>query len=358
MFYTDRRVLVSGGLGFIGSNLALRLAELGADVTIVDASIPGCGANPHNIAPVRDRVRVIDCDIGDAARFEQELARTEVVFNLAGEVSHTHSMQFPERDLAINTIAHLRFLEVCRRAAPGVRVVYASTRQVYGRPDQLPVVEEDPVRPVDFNGVHKYAAAMYHLMLSRSGDIDAVCLRLTNVYGPRLAINMPCQGFLSCFLRCALVGEPVSVFGTGEQLRDPVYVDDAVEAFLLAGSVPVLPSRIYNVGGPDALTLNEIAQVYSRAGGVPVRHRPFPSERRVFDIGSYATDCHRIAAELGWWPHTRFRDGIASTLDYFRQEFSHYLNPADPQACCNMAEHRPPRVSGSVHPGLLLTEGL
>ncbi len=341
MFYTNRRVLVTGGLGFIGSNLTIRLVDLGADVTVVDASIPGCGANPHNLASVRNRVRVIHSDIGDASRFQDELARAEVIFNLAGEVSHTHSMLFPERDLAINTTAHLRFLDACRHLAPGVRIVYASTRQVYGRAGQLPVGEEDPIRPVDFNGVHKYTTTMYHLMLSRTGELDAVCLRLTNVYGPRLAINMPCQGFLSCFLRCALVGEPVVVFGSGEQLRDPLYVDDAVEAFLLAGSVPVLPSRVYNVGGPSALTLNEIARVYAEAAGIPVRHRPFPADRKAFDIGSYASDSSRIAAELGWTPEALFEDGIRRTLDYFRAEFGHYLNPADPQARCTLPDHRP-----------------
>lgn len=342
MDYAGRSVLVTGGLGFIGSNLAVRLAELGAKVTIVDGLIPGCGANPYNVEPLRGRAKVINLDIGDAEQFAGELGDAGVIFNLAGEISHAHSVQFPERDLQINTVSQLRFLRACCRHAPGIRIVYASTRQIYGRPDRLPVSEEHPIRPVDFNGVHKYAATMYHLMLSRSGELDAACLRLTNVYGPRMAINTPCQGVLNAFLRCALTGEPISVFGDGAQLRDPVYVEDVVEAFLLAGAVPKLPSRSYNVGGAACLTLNELAEVCARAGGTLIRHRQFPADRRAYDIGSYSTDSSRIGAELGWRPRTRLEDGIARTVEFFRRELGHYLDPSEPRPNCGMPDHNGP----------------
>ncbi|MGB9604724.1 MAG: NAD-dependent epimerase/dehydratase family protein, partial [Bryobacteraceae bacterium] len=181
MSYQNKKVLVTGGLGFIGSNLAIRLAGLGAQVTVVDPSRPGCGANPYNLAPVADKVRVLPCDIGDAGELAGVLKDADMVFNLAGEVSHVHSMMAPERDLEINTAAHLRFLEVLRRERPGVRVVYAGTRQVYGAPRYLPVDEEHAIEPVDYNGVHKHATELYHLMLSRAGALDALVLRLTNV---------------------------------------------------------------------------------------------------------------------------------------------------------------------------------
>jgi nucleoside-diphosphate-sugar epimerase len=188
-------------------------------VTVVDSLLPGCGGNSYNLAEVRSRVRVVHSDIGDTA--PEVIAGADVVFNLAGEISHIHSMQFPERDLQVNTVAQLRFVLACAKFNPGVRVVYAGTRQVYGVPNYQPVDESHPVQPVDFNGVHKYAATMYHDMLSRSGQLDAVVLRLTNIYGPRMALDIVCQGFLSTFIRRMALGERLEIFGDGSQTRDP-----------------------------------------------------------------------------------------------------------------------------------------
>ncbi|MEK7407915.1 MAG: NAD-dependent epimerase/dehydratase family protein [Acidobacteriota bacterium] len=339
MSYEGRNVLVTGGLGFIGSNLTVRLVELGAQVTIVDSSRPGCGANPCNIEPVADRVRLIPLDIGEAHQFREALRSSDVVFNLAGEVSHIHSVEAPERDLDINTVAQLRFLEALRRERPGVRVVYAGTRQIYGVPQYLPVDEAHPIDPVDFNGVHKYAATMYHLMLSRSGHLDAAVLRLTNVYGPRMALSIPCQGFLSTFLRRLILKQDLEVFGAGSQLRDPVAVDDVVEAFLLAGASPSLPSRTYNVGGPEALSLGRIAEIAAAvAGGVGILYRAFPAELKAIDIGSYHTDWSRMQRELGWKPRVRFEEGLACALAYYKDNVHRYLDPASPNGC-SMPEH-------------------
>jgi nucleoside-diphosphate-sugar epimerase len=340
MKYAGKRVLVTGGLGFIGSNLAIRLAGEGAEVTVVDSSVPGCGANLHNLAPVRDRVNLIPAPICEADSFRDQLAQAEVIFNLAGEISHTHSMEFPERDLQINAVAQLQFLLACREHARGRRIVYASTRQLYGAPDYLPVDELHPVNPIDFNGVHKYAASNYHLLMSRAGEIDAITLRLTNVYGPRMALNIPCQGFLSNFLRRLLLGQTIEIYGDGNQLRDPVFVDDAMEAFLAAGAVERPASRIYNVGGPEALSLAEIARAAVPAAGAaePV-FRPFPEHHKKIDIGSYYTDITRIRDELGWSPAVRFADGIRRTLDYYRSELPHYLDTAGGPPTCNLPEH-------------------
>lgn len=340
MPFTGKRALVTGGLGFIASNLSIRLSDLGADVTIVDSSVAGCGANAFNIDPVKHRVRVIRGDIGEPAVVREAIAGCHVVFNLAGEISHIHSMQFPERDLQINTVAQLRFLMECAARAPGIRVVYASTRQVYGVPDYLPVDERHPIQPVDFNGVHKYAASMYHQMLSRSGQIDGVVLRLTNVYGPRMALSVPCQGFLSTFLRRVILRRPLAVYGDGRQLRDPVYVDDAVDAFLRAGIAPVLPSREYNAGGAEALSLREIAGIAARAGGgLDVIDRPFPAEIKPIDIGSFSSDSRRIENELGWRPRVAFEDGFSRTLAYYREHLHEYLDVNHPEPACNLREH-------------------
>ena len=336
-FYAGRRVLVTGGLGFIGSNLALRLVQLGARVTIVDACIAGCGGNLRNIAPVARDVRVAQCDISDTPSIRPLLKGIEVIFNLAGEISHSHSMEYPGRDLEINTRSQMLFLRELSECIPGVRVVFAGTRQVYGRPEYLPVDEAHPIAPVDYNGVSKHAAAEYLLLLTRAGLLDAAVLRLTNIYGPRLAVNVPCQGVLSVFFMRLLLGLPLEVFGDGGQLRDPIYVDDVVGALLRAGAAQKLQSRVFNVGGPDALPLGEIAGVLSRlAGAPPPVCKPFPREATRIDIGSFVSDSTRIRNELSWQPKTTLEDGAARTLEFFQEHLQDYLEPADGYPECHL----------------------
>ncbi len=340
MTYQGSRVIVTGGLGFIGSNLALRLVDLGAEVTVIDSQIPGCGANVYNLEPAQGLIRLINADLADPASYRDALARADVVFNLAGEISHVHSMQFPERDLQINALAQLRFVSTCSEVARKARVVYAATRQVYGVPKYLPVDEGHPIQPVDFNGVHKFAATQYHLMLTRAGMLDAVVLRLTNVYGPRMALDVTCQGFLSTFIRRMVLGQQIEVFGDGKQLRDPVYVDDAVHAFLTAGVAPQQAYRSYNVGGPEAISLLDIAKLASRLGGCPEPVlKPFPPERKPIDIGSYRTDNRRITRELRWVPDIQFEEGLTRTLEYYKANLPWYLNPDAPVPSCSMPEH-------------------
>jgi len=343
--YRGKRVLVTGGLGFIGSNLAIALVREGAAVVIADASVEGCGANPYNIDEVAAAVTVVHASIADTGQLAGHLRHCDVVFNLAGEISHIHSMLSPQRDLQLNSLDQLTFLQACRRFAPGVRVVYAGTRQVYGRPRYLPVDEDHPVSAVDFNGVHKLAAESYHRLLTEAGDLDAITLRLTNVYGPRMALHLPCQGFLGTFVRRSLCGEPLECFGDGSQLRDPLYVADAVDAFLCAGAAVKPPSRIYNVGGPEALTLSRIAEIMAAAGGRSQAFlRPFPEHLRRIDIGSYRTDSGRIARELGWQPRVGFIDGIRQTVDYYRESLPRYLDPRIPQPACTLPVHSAPEA--------------
>ncbi len=333
-FYRGRAVLISGGLGFIGSNLAIRLVELGAKVTVVDSLERGCGSNRDNISAIERQIEVIEKDIGEASTFRSAITKAQTIFNLAGEVSHTHSVEFPERDAQINTLAQLRFLMECADAAPGVRIVYAGTRQVYGVPQYLPVDENHPIQPVDFNGIHKHAAAQYHTMLTRSGRLDAVVLRLSNVYGPRMGVHVPCQGFLPVFFRKLLRDEPIEVYGSGRPLRDPVYVDDTVDSFLRAGRVQAPASRLYNIGGPAALPIREIAQTICAAAGrsAPV-HREFPEELKAIDIGGYASDCTRARRELRWRPRTGLEEGVAATLCHFRANWAYYQRCARTAGC-------------------------
>ena len=330
--YVGKRVLVTGGLGFIGSNLAQRLVVAGAHVTLVDASIPGCGGNLRNIAPIARDLNLARVDIGDAHSVRPLLKRIDVIFNLAGEISHRHSMDYPERDLDINARSQMLFLRECARQVPGVRIVYTSTRQVYGRPQYLPVDENHPIAPVDYNGISKFAACQYHLMLTREDRLDAAIVRLTNTYGPRLAVNVPCQGVLSVFFMRLLLGLPVEIFGDGSQTRDPLYVDDAVEALLMLGAAERVPARVYNVGGPKIMSLSEIASTLCRiAGAAPPHYRRFPHELRAIDIGSYGSDCTRIRQELGWTPKVSLEEGASRTLAFFRERLGDYLDLA--QGC-------------------------
>ncbi len=325
-WYKGRRVLVTGGLGFIGSNLALALWRMGAVVTVADSSEPGCGANPFNVKPAAEEIAIVQGDIADEELMAPVLQQTDLIFNLAGEVSHTHSMLFPERDFRINSSAQLRFLQACGRHAWQRRVVYASTRQVYGTPGRLPVSEKHQVAPLDYNGVHKHAAEQYHLILTRLGELDGMVLRLTNIYGPRMAIGLSCQGFLPLFFQRAMEGGQLSVFGDGGQLRDPIYVDDACNALLLAGAVVNPPYRTLNIGSSSAVfSLNEIAEEISRQAVLPhFRVQPFPAARQKIDIGSYVSSDRRSTAVLGWRARVDLAEGIRRTLTYYGEHYRHY----------------------------------
>jgi UDP-glucose 4-epimerase len=318
--------LVTGGLGFIGSNLARRLVERGAHVTVVDSLVAGCGANRYNVNGTA--VRVIEADIGRPETIRREIESADVIFNLAGEVSHLDSMLRPERDLEINASTQLRFVDAVAKWRRGIRIVYASTRQIYGIPEYLPVDERHPVRPIDFNGVHKFAATQYHTMLTRQGDLDAVALLLTNVYGPRQSLTALNQGFLGVFLRKAIRGERLAIYGDGSQVRDPLFIDDCVDAFLKAAELREPKIRKLNVGGPEHLPLSEIAESISRLAGIPAPQRvPFPDKLQKIDIGSYFTDSTAFREATGWKPEVSFEDGIARTLAFYREQLPHYLPP-------------------------------
>lgn len=321
--YEGKKVLVTGGLGFIGSNLALRLLETGAKVTVVDALLPGCGGNPFNLDPAGGRIAVYVRDLRDRAFMGSLVEGCDVIFNLAGEVSHLGSMEQPEQDLEVNCRAHLCLLEACRRANPSVKIVFASSRQLYGRPVRLPVDEGHPVEPIDINGIHKRAAERYHFIYSIYG-IRATALRLTNVYGPRQLLRHNLQGFMGWFLRCAIDDEDITLFGDGEQLRDPVYVDDAVAAFLRAASCPSADGEILNLGS-SPVSLRAIAEMLMRVcGSGRLRFAPFPEERKRIDIGSYYADYGKARRLLGWEPRTPLEEGLRSTVAYYRQYREQY----------------------------------
>ena len=316
--YANEPVLITGGLGFIGSNLAIKLAGLGARVTVVDSLVQGCGGSLDNVCPVLQSIRIKIADLKDMDSFAAELEPPKVIFNLAGEVSHSRSMTEPIRDLELNTVAQLAFLMTCVDRYPGIRMVFASTRQAYGVPRVLPVTEDHPIEPTDFNGVHKFAASAYHLLLSRIGKIDAIVLRLTNVYGPRMALDVDGKSFVNIYARNALARRPIEIYGDGKQLRDPVHVSDVLDSLLLAG-VASGTSRVFNVGGPEALEVQEIAAIAAAAGPCDIIRREFSPSQKAIDIGSYRADASRISRELNWQPRIRFREGFGHTLEFYKK---------------------------------------
>ena len=323
--FAGARVMVTGGLGFIGSTLAARLVALGAEVLLVDNLLAEYGGNLFNIAPIRDRVAVEIADIRDVRAMRDLLKGRQYLFNLAGQTSHADSMADPETDLAINARAQLTLLEACRQVCPEVRVVYASTRQIYGRPRYLPVDEKHPLRPVDVNGVNKMAGEAYHILFHDVYGIHACALRLTNTYGPRMRIKDARQTFVGVWLRAVLEGRPFEVWN-GAQLRDLSYVDDAAEALLLAAAVPETKGGVFNVGGDRAVTLKRLADMLIAAqGGGRYELRDFPPERKRIDIGDYYADDSLFRRTTGWAPQTPLAEGLAHSLDYFRKHLAEYL---------------------------------
>ena len=308
--------VVTGGLGFIGANVTHELIRRGATVRIVDALIEGHGGDRRNVEGLD--VEILEAEIGDAP-VADFVAEADIIFNLAGQVSHLASMRDPLRDLHVNAVTHASFLEILRRVNPTVRVVHTSTRQVYGRPLRAPVDELHRTRPMDVNGVSKLAGEQLHLVYHTAYDMPTTSLRLTNVYGPRQRLTSDELGFLPVFIRKALLNEEISIFGDGEQRRDCVYVDDVVEA-LIAATAPEAVGRIFNVGNVVDQSLAEIASAIIEAcdstGGLKLV--PWPHDHQRIDIGSFHTDGSKIAGILGWKATTALEMGLRETATFYR----------------------------------------
>jgi UDP-glucose 4-epimerase len=328
-FYRGRRVLVTGGVGFIGSNLARQLVDLGAEVLLVDAMIPDYGGNLCNIDGIQDRVRVNFGDVRNGTIMDVLVRDREIIFNLAGQVSHIDSMRDPFTDLDINCRAQLSMLEACRKFNPSVKVVFAGTRQVYGKPDRLPVDETHLVRPIDVNGVNKAAGEYYHLLYNNAFGVRACSLRLTNVYGPRQLIKHNRQGFIGWFIRLAIEDREIQVFGDGSQMRDFVFVDDVADAFLRAGANDACDGEVFNVGGLEPIAHTDlVALLLDVAGTGRVRYVPWPPEKKQIDIGSFYSDSSKFSAATSWRPQVALRDGLRRTIAFYRAHLPQYLETA------------------------------
>lgn len=323
--FVHKNILITGGLGFIGANLALRLAELGAHVTLVDSLIPEYGGNLFNIEPIRDRVTVNIADVRDEFSMDYLVRGRDYLFNLAGQTSHLDSMQNPYTDLDINCRAQLSILEACRKNNPTVKIVYASTRQIYGKPDYLPVDEKHLLHPTDVNGINKMAGEWYHILYNNVYGVRAVSLRLTNTYGPRMRVKDARQTFLGIWLKRVIDKEPIEIWGDGLQLRDFNYVDDVVDAMLLAAASDKANGQIYNLGSAEIINLKDLAQkLIALNGGGQCNIIPFPPDRKAIDIGDYYSDFTLIRNALQWEPRVDLDNGLRRTLEYYRKHRAEY----------------------------------
>ena len=325
--FSGANVLVTGGLGFIGSSLTRQLVTLGAKVTLVDSLIPEYGGNLFNIHDFRDKVSIELADVRDTKAMAALIKKRDFLFNLAGQTSHLDSMTDPLTDLNINAVAQLHILEACRLHNPDVKIVFASTRQIYGRPEYLPVNEKHPTNPVDVNGINKLAGESYHLLYNNIYKIRACALRLTNTYGPGMRVKDARQTFLGVWLRRVIEGEPIQVYGDGRQLRDFNFVTDVVKALLLAAGDPASEGQLFNLGTKEYISLEELAALLVRLD----KHGryeliPFPADQKAIDIGDYYGDFSKIQNALGWSPEVPLENGLAMTLAYYRKHHAHYWN--------------------------------
>ena len=321
-----KKVLISGGLGFIGSNLADRLVGDGAQVTIIDSMIPEYGGNMRNIHEISDKITVNFSDVRDPFSINQLISEQDYLFNLAGQTSHLDSMEEPFTDLDINAKAQLSILEACRKHNPDIRIIFASTRQIYGKPKYLPVDEKHPCHPVDVNGINKMAGEWYHILYHDVYGIPTSVLRLTNTYGPRMRIKDARQTFLGIWIRNLLEKKPIQVYGNGLQRRDYNYVDDVVDALLIAATRPEARGKIFNLGAPEPLSLEDTARLMCKLNdGASYEKIPFPEERKAIDVGDFVCDYKAFQSTFDWNPKVNFQEGISKSIDYYRKNLDYYI---------------------------------
>ena len=324
--FKNKEVLITGGLGFIGSNLTIRLVELGANVTVIDSMIPEYGGNIKNIESVKDKITINYSDIRDEYSVKYLIQQKDYLFNLAGQTSHIDSMINPFQDLEINAKSQLSILEACKKYNSAIKIVFASTRQLYGKPQYLPVDELHPIIPVDVNGINKLSGESYHLLYNEVYNIDACVLRLTNTYGPRLRVKDARQTFLGIWIRTVLENKPFLIFGNGEQVRDYNYVDDVVDAFLLAALSEKSNGKIYNLGDENPISLNTTAKILIQENkNGESKLVPFPEDRKNIDIGDFYGDFKKIKNDLGWSPKVSFQEGIRKTIAYYKENLNYYI---------------------------------
>lgn len=322
--YRGKKVLITGGLGFIGSNLARELVKLGCNVTIIDSLYHMGGGNLFNIKGIEDKIKLNFADMRDIAAVNQLVKDKDCIFNLAAQLSHVGSMENPVEDLEINCLGTLTLLEACRKYNCDTKIIFSGTRSQYGKIVYTPVDEKHPINPADTNGISKHAAEQYHLLYYRTYGIKAASLRLTNTYGPRHLMKHSRQGFLNWFIRQAMDNEAIKIFGDGAQIRDFHYVDDVVMALLLAGGSKRSEGEVFNLGGEASSLINLARLIIKIAKKGSFELVPFPDEREKIEIGSYIANYEKVKKALGWEPTIGLEEGIRKTVEFYEKHRKEY----------------------------------
>jgi len=326
LHFKNKNILITGGLGFIGSNLAKILVSVGANVTIMDSLLPNYGGNLYNIQGISERLSIHILDVRDSPSLKKLLPKQDYLFNLAGQTSHLDSMSDPMTDIDINAVSQLSILECCKDFNPDIKIIFASTRQLYGRPKYLPVDEAHPIKPVDVNGINKWAGEAYHTLYYEVYGIRSCSLRLTNTYGPNMRIKDARQTFLGIWFKNLLENKELAIYGDGNQLRDFNYIDDVLHAILLAAETDMTNGKVYNLGSEEVISLKDLASMMINfREGAKFRIIDFPEDRKKIDIGDYYSDFKKIKATLGWTPETSLLSGLSSTYQYFLANYDHYV---------------------------------
>lgn len=323
--FRGKHVLITGGLGFLGSNLAIQLVGLGAQVTLLDAMLDDHGGNLFNVAPIQDRVTINFSDVRDEGSLKYLVRGKDYVFHLAGQNDHVLSLTNPFPDIDINIKGSAILLETCRRVNPGARLVYSGTRGEYGRAVMLPVGEDQPMHPRGIYELSSLTAQQLFQIYHDNHGVPSVTLRLTNIYGERAQMKHSRFGVANWFIRLAVEDETIPVFGDGSLLRDFVYVQDAVDAMLHCAATEAAYGQVFNVGNNRASSFRELAETVVRvAGSGRWEFAPFSPERAAQEPGDFCSDIRKIGRVVGWQPTTSLEDGIRQTVDYYRQYKAHY----------------------------------
>ena len=324
--FKNLNVLITGGLGFIGSNLAENLVKYGSYVTCVDSLIPEYGGNTYNVSEIKSKIDINIADIRDQFSMNHIVKNKDIIFNLAGQTSHLDSMEDPLTDLDINCRSQITILEACKNYNPNVKIVFASTRQIYGKPIYLPVDENHPIQPIDVNGINKFAGESYHLLYHNVYGINSTVLRLTNTFGQKMRIKDSKQTFLGIWLRNVLENKPICIYGDGCQLRDLNYIDDVVNALLMVAIYSKSNGKVYNLGSKEIISLNDLAEKLTQANGSGViDKKQFPKKLKKIDIGNYYSNFDKITKEINWKPKFSINEGLLNTLNYYRSNLLKYI---------------------------------
>ena len=323
--YKGKKVLITGGLGFIGSNLAHLLVTHGAEVTILDNLAPLYGGNRFNIEDIADKVEVVIGDIRDKTLVDKLVPGKDIIFDFAAQVSPIDSSAMPFEDLDINCRGHLNVLEACRTLNPGVKILFSSSRLALGKIVENPVTEDHPTNPLNMYGVHKLTGEKYFNLYHKNYGLRTVVFRITNPYGERQQIKHSKYSIPGWFMRLAMEGKPIKIFGEGTQMRDYIHVSDLVTAFALAGLSEKTIGNIYNCGVGASVELKKMAEAIVKAvGRGSLEHVPWPENYGKEETGSFESDISKLQEAIGWKASTSLEEGVARMVAYYKQHKDRY----------------------------------